>query len=174
MSLRCRDRVTCSPDGPGTAAPPGIVKTVTRSACCSSGMANAIARACSVLPFHAISTLVAICFGGDGGDSRIGRPLSNRPDSKARWCQAERRSIGPAQDDEVEDPAIAADDVLALGGVVQPAERKAGCRLTGTRNAMLLHEGLEHGLRLLRLLDALAPERFRRGCCRPYPQRGTR
>ena len=39
---------------------------------------------CSVLPFHAIRTLVAICFGGDGGDNRTGRPLSNRPDSRAR------------------------------------------------------------------------------------------
>jgi hypothetical protein len=47
-------------------------------------MANAIARVCSVLPFHAISTLVAICLGGAGGDSRIGLPLSNRPDSRTR------------------------------------------------------------------------------------------
>ena len=39
-----------------------------------------MARACSVLQFHAISTLVPICRGGDGGHRSIGRPLSNKPD----------------------------------------------------------------------------------------------
>src|SRR5262249_16861856 len=50
-------------------------------------MARAVARACSVLQFHATSTCVAICRGGEAVDSSIGRPLSNRPDSMALLCR---------------------------------------------------------------------------------------
>ena len=50
-------------------------------------MAKAVARACSVLQFQWTMMLVAISLGGTGGDSRIGRPLSNRPDSIARLCR---------------------------------------------------------------------------------------
>ena len=70
-----------------TSVPPVTVSTVTRSARWRSGIARAVARACSVLQFHATNTLVAICRDGDGKDSRIGRPLSNRAVSIALLCR---------------------------------------------------------------------------------------
>src|SRR6266566_4528175 len=84
IPLYCNCLRTRSADGPGTSCPPMTVNTVTRPARCSNGMAKALARACSVLPFQWIMMLVAICFGAVGGDSRTGRPLSNSPDSIAR------------------------------------------------------------------------------------------
>ena len=48
----------------------------------NSGMANAVARACSVLQFHAISMLSPMLCGGAGGAKSTGRPLSNNADSK--------------------------------------------------------------------------------------------
>src|SRR5262249_7126919 len=79
--FRCRYLIICSADGPGTPVPPVTVRTVTRSALSRSGIERATARACSVLPFHAINTLVPIFPGGDGGHRSSGRPLSNRADS---------------------------------------------------------------------------------------------
>ena len=67
-----------------------------------------MARACSVLQFHAINTLVAICRGGDGGASSIGRPLSNRQDSIALLCRAARILIGPFHHYYVENASVAA------------------------------------------------------------------
>src|SRR5262249_60080500 len=81
MPFRRRYCVACAALGPGTAAPPSTWSTVTRSALCSSGIANAVARACSVLQFQATRTLVAISAGGVGAAIRIGRSLSNRQDS---------------------------------------------------------------------------------------------
>jgi len=51
--------------------------------------------------------------------------------------QACRFGVGPAQDNKVEDPAIAAHSVLAVGDIFQPTKRKARCRRTGTRNVSL-------------------------------------
>jgi hypothetical protein len=46
----------CSPVGPGTAAPPSMtVNTTTRLARLRMGIAKAVARACSVVQFHAIA-----------------------------------------------------------------------------------------------------------------------
>jgi len=47
----------------------------------SSGIANAVVRACSVLPFHAIRMVSPMRCGGDGGAISTGRPDSNRPAS---------------------------------------------------------------------------------------------
>src|SRR5262249_24354013 len=44
-------------------------------------MAKAMLRACSVLQFHASKTLVPNCGRGDGGATKTGRPLSNKPAS---------------------------------------------------------------------------------------------
>jgi hypothetical protein len=60
------------------AAPPSTVNTTTRLARLRMGIAKAMVRACSVLQFYAIKTLVPICGCGDGGVTKTGRPLSNR------------------------------------------------------------------------------------------------
>src|SRR5579871_2730935 len=85
--LRCKYCVACAALGPGTAAPPSTCSTVMRSALRSNGIANAVVRACSVLQFHAIRTLAPISCGGVCAAIRIGRPLSNRPDSIALSCK---------------------------------------------------------------------------------------
>ena len=80
MPFCASERAICSPLGPATVAP-STVQMVTRSARRRSGMANAVARACSVLQFQAIMTLVASVGGEVGEAIRIGRPLSNNADS---------------------------------------------------------------------------------------------
>ena len=133
MPLRCRDRVTCSADGPGTPVAPGIDKT-SHVLCLFQhrGIANTIARVCSVLPFHAINTFVAICLGGIGCTSRIGRPLSNEL-TPAHDCASLSFGTGPPQDNKVEDPAIAAHCVRTVGGTL-PARQTKG-RIPPVRNA---------------------------------------
>src|SRR5215470_2660785 len=46
--FNCKERHSCSPVGPGTAAPPSTVNTTTRLARLRMGIAKAVTRACSV------------------------------------------------------------------------------------------------------------------------------
>ena len=79
----CRRRLfaTCSSPGPGSAGP-GTVRTTTSCARFSRGMAKAMLRAVSVVPFQAIAMRSPSVAGGRGGAIRTGRPLSKRTASR--------------------------------------------------------------------------------------------
>jgi hypothetical protein len=81
------------PCRPGTAAPPSTLNTMTRLARLRMGTAKAVARACSVLQFHAIKTFVSICGCGDGGAIKIGRPLSNKAASRFSSVDPSHRDL---------------------------------------------------------------------------------
>src|ERR1051326_6188658 len=97
-------------------------------------MANALVRACSVLPFQAIITLSPSRCGGAGGAISTGRPLSNSaassvtmrrlcgsapgppgPAAKLTRARALRLVAGPAEHRDVEHAAVAADEIVAVG-----------------------------------------------------------
>ena len=59
-----------------------------------------------------------------------------------------RRAPGPAERDQVEHPAVAADEGVVARLRVRPAVGKAAGLRAGARHAMLLHEGFEHAARL--------------------------
>ena len=112
MPFCASERAICSPLGPATVAP-STVQMVMRSARRRSGMANAVARACSVLQFQAIMTLVARVGGEVGEAIRIGRPLSNKRGFERDHGRALPFVARPRQDDDVEHAAVAADEVVA-------------------------------------------------------------
>ena len=82
MPLRRRFWATSGPPGPGT-MPSSTLTTRTSWAWARKGIASAIVRAVSVLPFQAIAMLWPRAWGGRGGAIRIGRPLSNSAFSSA-------------------------------------------------------------------------------------------
>ena len=98
-------------------------------------MANAVARACSVLQFQWIMMLVAISFGGTGGDKQDRPAALEQAGFDRAVVQADGVGVGPAQHGDVEHAAVAADEALALRRVVEPAKARRRRRSIAERRA---------------------------------------
>src|SRR5882672_1878745 len=76
--------------------------------------------------------------------------------------QSDRVGLRPAHDDDVEDAAIAADDVFPFGSVIEPAIRQRRDRAIAARHGVLAHERFEQRAGAARLVEALLTERLQR------------
>ena len=125
------------------AVPPSTISTVTLSARCSSGSAKALVRACSVLRFQWTRMLRPIVFGAAAGTISTGRPLSNSAASSGGVRGFCGSGPGPAQHDQVEDAAMAADKAVFRGLFARPAIGKDRRLLFRLRHLVALHEAIK-------------------------------
>src|SRR5262249_42734043 len=83
-----------------------------------------------------------------------------------------RIATGLTQDNHVEEPTVAADKVVALGGIVQPTARQSLC-VSSARHAMRLHEALEEAAAsLLVFRDVVLQCWYRHGGYVAHRERG--
>src|SRR5712671_4102949 len=80
--------------------------------------------------------------------------------------QSDRVGLRPAHDDDVEDAAVAADEVFPFGSVIEPAVRQRCDRGLAARHSVLSHERFEQRAGAARLVEALLTERLQRNGAR--------
>ena len=146
----CRKhQASCSAAGPSTLCA-SMVRMRTFFACTRSGIANAVARADSMLWFQAMTIVSPRLFGGSGGASSTGTSALEKRRLGSGHARISPLCARTAKDGHVEHAGVTGDLVIAERPVAGKAIGKAVAAFDMGGNGVLDHEGLEAVMRFVR------------------------